>query len=453
MTPPSLTLRQALPVWLRIGLLSFGGPAGQIALMHRELVEKRRWISDERFLHALNFCTLLPGPEAQQLATYIGWLLHGTRGGLVAGGLFVLPGALLMLALSASWATWHHLPAVDAIFFGIKAAVLAIVVEAVVRVGKRALKTRSAVAIAVVAFVGLFAFSVPFPWVIALAGLAGALGLPMKSSQGNATGAAAPDSLVDRLFIEGRLTHTLPNVLRAVLTALAWGALWAAPIVALAWWRGPSDVLTTESIFFSKAAVVTFGGAYAVLAWVASEVVRFGWLTAPQMLDGLGLAETTPGPLILVLEFTGFAAAYFQPGTLPPLVAGSLGALIALWVTFVPCFLWIFVFAPWVEALRNNRRLASALSAITAAVVGVILNLSVFFALHVLFAKVGDFTAGPLRLPAPEWGSIEPRADGGVPGPSASRVSSSRSPSIPRSSRGCPRSSSRHTTTTTTPAR
>jgi chromate transporter len=408
----TLTLRQAFPVWLRIGLMSFGGPAGQIALMHRELVEKRRWISEERFLHALNFCTLLPGPEAQQLATYIGWLLHGTAGGLVAGGLFVLPGALLMWVLSATWAVLHQLPAVDAVFFGIKAAVLAIVVEALVRVGKRALKTRAAVGLAGLAFVALFAFAVPFPIVIGLAALAGALGLPVRVAVSAQEQASEPQSLVDQLFAAGKLEHTRPVLGRAVRTALVWLTLWIVPLCALWIWRGPDDVLTRQGVFFSEAAVVTFGGAYAVLAWVAQQVVAFGWLTAPQMLDGLGLAETTPGPLILVLEFTGFGAAYLHPGGLPPLLAGTLGALITLWVTFVPCFLWIFVFAPWVEALRSNRRLATALAAITAAVVGVILNLSVFFALHVLFVKVEDFSAGPVHVPVPVWTTVDVRAAG-----------------------------------------
>ncbi len=406
-----LSLREAWPVWWRIGWLSFGGPAGQIALMHRELVEQRRWISEERFLHALNFCTLLPGPEAQQLATYIGWLLHGPRGGLVAGGLFVLPGALVMLLLSAGWARFHQVPAVDAVFFGIKAAVLAIVVEALVRIGRRALQTRAAVALAAVSFVALWAFVVPFPVVIALSGLAGALGLPMKLPVGKAV-APGPPSLVDRLFAEGALNHTTPDWRRAVRTASGWLVVHVTPIAALFWWRGSADVLTRESVFFSEAAVVTFGGAYAVLAWVAKEVVAFGWLTAPQMLDGLGLAETTPGPLILVLEFTGFSAAYFHPGGLSPMVAGVLGAGITLWVTFVPCFLWIFTFAPWVEALRTNRRLAAALAAITAAVVGVIANLSVSFATHVLFGAVEPVRWGPLQLQLPHSSTLDGRALG-----------------------------------------
>lgn len=409
--PESLSLRDAFPIWLRIGLLSFGGPAGQIALMHRELVEKRRWISEERFLHALNFCTLLPGPEAQQLATYIGWLLHRTAGGLVAGGLFVLPGACLMLALSAVYASFHQVPAIEAVFFGVKAAVLAVVVEAVVRIGKRALKTKAAVAIAAVAFVGLFAFGLPFPLIIVTSALVGALGVPVRRATADIDKVTVGPSLVDHLFSEGRLEHARPNLRRALVTAVGWSLLWAAPVALLGAWRGANDVLTREAIFFSEAAVVTFGGAYAVLSWVAHEVVStFGWLSASQMLDGLGLAETTPGPLILVLQFTGFMAAYQHAAGLPPLLAGALGAAITLWVTFVPCFLWIFVFAPYVEAVRGNKRLSSALAAITAAVVGVILNLSVFFALHVLFAEVGIFKVGVMTIPSPDWTSLDLRA-------------------------------------------
>ncbi len=409
MPTPTLTVKDAWPVWLRIGLLSFGGPAAQIAVMHRELVEQRRWISEERFLHALNFCTLLPGPEAQQLATYIGWLLHGTRGGLVAGGLFVLPGALVMWGLSALWAVFHSVPLVDALFFGLKAGLLAVVLEAVVRVGKRALQTRAAVALAMSAFVALSLFAVPFPAVVGVSAVLGALGLPVRGATARASGNTQP-SLIDRLLAEGALPHTTPNLRRALGLAVTWLGLWALPVVALWWWRGADDVLTREGIFFSEAAVVTFGGAYAVLAWVAHQVVSFGWLTAPQMLDGLGLAESTPGPLILVLEFAGFGAAFFHPGSLSPLLAGTLGAAVTLWVTFTPCFLWIFVLAPWVEALRSNQRLAAALAAITASVVGVIANLTLFFALHVVFAKVGVVEFGPLSLPAPEWGTVEWRA-------------------------------------------
>ncbi len=407
----ALTLRRAWPVWLKIGLLSFGGPAGQIALMHKELVEKRNWISEERFLHALNFCTLLPGPEAQQLATYIGWLLHRTPGGMVAGTLFVLPGAIVMLALSATYATFHQVPAIDAVFFGIKAAVLAIVVEAVVRIGKRALKTPAAVATASLSFVALFAFAAPFPLVLVASALAGALGLPLRRDGAVGSVPVPSTSVVDQLFAAGKLQHTVPNVRRALATALAGLVLWATPVIAVWRWRGPDDVLTREGVFFSKAAVMTFGGAYAVLSWVTQQaVVTFGWLTPAQMLDGLGLAETTPGPLILVLQFTGFLAAYQHPAGLAPALAGTLGAAITLWVTFVPCFLWIFVFAPWVEAVRGNEPLSRALAGVTAAVVGVIAHLSVFFALHVLFRQVGAWTFGPLTLPSPIWSSVDLRA-------------------------------------------
>jgi len=398
-----LTLRRAAAVWLRIGLLSFGGPAGQIALMHRELVERRRWISEPRFLHALNFCTVLPGPEAQQLATYVGWLLHRTPGGLVAGGLFVLPGAVMMMGLSAVYAAFHQVPVVMALFFGIKAAVLAVVVEAVLRIGRRALETRVAVAVAALSFVALFVFSVPFPALILVSGLAGALGLPVRRAVAVGAAPEVADSVVDRLFAEGRLEHTRPSPRRALGTATLWAGLWAAPVLAVFAWRGADDVLTREGVFFSQAAVVTFGGAYAVLAWVAQEAVsNFGWLTAHEMVDGLGLAETTPGPLILVVQFVGFVAAHRHATGLSPWVAGVLGASLTLWVTFAPCFLWIFTFAPFVEAVRGNRRLSAALSAITAAVVGVILNLSMFFAVNVLFLPVeaGARGLGPPDLRA-----------------------------------------------------
>jgi chromate transporter len=324
----------------------------------------------------------------------------------------VLPGAVLMLGLSAVYATtFHQVPAIEAVFFGVKAAVLAVVVEAVVRIGKRALKTPAAVVIAALAFVALFAFAARFPLIIAISALVGALGVRVRRPAAVVGKVADDASLIDRLFTEGKLDHTRPDLRRALATAAGWSLLWGAPIGALWAWRGGNDVLTREAIFFSEAAVVTFGGAYAVLSWVAHEVVTtFGWVSASQMLDGLGLAETTPGPLILVLQFTGFMAAYQHAAGLPPLLAGTLGAVITVWVTFVPCFLWIFVFAPYVESVRGNRRLSSALAAITAAVVGVILNLSVFFALHVLFAEVGVFRVGLLTVPAPDWASLDLRA-------------------------------------------
>lgn len=401
--------REALRTWLRIGLESFGGPAGQIAVMHRVLVEEKRWIGETRFLHALSYCMLLPGPEAQQLATYVGWLLHGTRGGLAAGLLFVLPGALVMLGLSALYAGWGHLPAVTAIFFGVKPAVLALVVEAVQRIGRRALRERVHGAIAAAAFAALFAFAVPYPLVVAGAaaiGLAWTRIAPAPASAAPVHAAGATPA-VDAL-LEGELPdHAKPSAARALRTAALWLAIWLAPVGALLAALGPANVMSRIAVFFSQMAVVTFGGAYAVLAYVAQRAVdRYGWLSPGEMLDGLGLAETTPGPLILVTQFVGHLAAYREPGALAPWLAGALGALLVLWVTFAPCFLWIFVGAPWIERLRGSRALAGALAGITAAVVGVILNLALWFALHVLFAQVDTLRAGPFVLEAPVWSTL-----------------------------------------------
>jgi chromate transporter len=408
----SVSLGEAVRVWARIGLLGFGGPAGQIALMHRELVEKRRWIDEPRFLHALNYCMLLPGPEAQQLATYIGWLMHKTRGGLVAGTLFVLPGFVAILALSMLYAGFKELPAVSALFFGLKAAVLAIVVEAVQRIGKRALKGRIFYGFAAFAFVGIFFFEVPFPLLILSAGALGLLGsrvAPQAFPPPPAIAAAgARETVLDQLAHDGLLEHTRPSRARALRVLVVALALWGAPIALLAAIFGPTSVFVDEAAFFSQAAVVTFGGAYAVLAFIAQQAVDvYGWLAPGEMLDGLGLAETTPGPLIMVVQFVGFLGAFRDPGTLSPMVAGLLGSVITVWVTFVPCFLWIFLGAPYIEALRGNRRLHAAMSAITAAVVGVILNLSIWFALHVVFGEVREEHAGPLRLLVPTWSSID----------------------------------------------
>ena len=410
--PELVSFRQAVGVWARIGLLSFGGPAGQVALMHKELVERRRWIDEERFLHALNYCMLLPGPEAQQLAIYVGWLMHKTRGGIAAGVLFVLPGALAVLALSLLYAQFGGVPAVAAAFFGLKAAVLAVVVEALLRVGKRALKTRLMVLVAAAAFVALFVFHVAFPLVILAAALFGLLGSRLaplafpgprkvEASELHAT-------VVDRMAAAGELEHTRPSAARALRVLGCCGALWAAPLLALELGLGPGSVFVQQGRFFSQAAVVTFGGAYAVLAYVAQRAVSdFGWLMPGEMLDGLGLAETTPGPLILVLQFVGFMGAFRHPGALPALLAGTLGALVTLWVTFVPCFLWILLGAPYIEALRGNRGLHAALSAITAAVVGVISNLSLWFGLHVLFRETADRQLGILHALVPRLGSID----------------------------------------------
>ena len=381
-TPP--TLAQATQVWLRIGLLSFGGPAAQIALMHKEVVEDRKWLSEQQFLNALSFCMLLPGPEAMQLATYAGWRLHGTLGGLIAGLLFVLPGAAVIMALATIYSLYGDVPLVDALFFGIKAAVLVIVVEALLRVAKNALITRLQWLIAGVAFVGIFFLSIPFP-VIVLS--AGAIGWALTKS-------VETPQPVDMAHVSLRQTTQ---------TMVTWAAIWLLPLLALAALGAP-DILTEIGTFFSTLAVVTFGGAYAVLAYMAQDVVvQFGWLTAGEMVDALGLAETTPGPLILVTQFVGFLAG-FKDGGLP---LGLAGAVVALWVTFTPCFLWIFTGAPYIEWISNQPRLRGALTSITAAVVGVILNLSIWFALHVLFAKVDRLTLGPLTLWRPELASVD----------------------------------------------
>jgi chromate transporter len=408
-----VAFRDAVRVWARVGLQSFGGPAGQIAVMHRILVDEKRWVSEERFLHALNYCMLLPGPEATQLATYIGWLLHGYRGGVVAGVLFVLPGILAILGLSILYALYRDLGAVQALLFGLKAAVLAVVVHALVVIGKRVLKNRLLVAVAAAAFCAIFLLSVPFPLIVAGAALIGLIGGRLRPALFRpppvpATGDQA--AVVDALLAEEVPAHARPSAARALRVILVCGALWWAPVALAAVAFGLGSVFAEEGIFFSKAAVVTFGGAYAVLAYVAQQAVeRFGWLAPHQMVDGLGLAETTPGPLIMVVQFVGFLGAYNQPPAgLPPLVAGTAGALLTTWVTFAPCFLWIFLGAPYIEALRGNRHLGAALSAITAAVVGVILNLAVWFSLHVLFAELEPIS-GPLggRLLVPVWQTID----------------------------------------------
>ena len=392
-TLPKPTFREALAVWAKIGVLSFGGPAGQIALMHRILVEERRWIPESRFLHALNFCMLLPGPEAMQLATYVGWRLHGTLGGLAAGILFVLPGAFVVLALTIVYALYGQTPILQAAFVGIKAAVLVIVIEALIRVARRALRGPYDVVIAILAFVAIFFFAAPFPLIIAGAALAGFALLPAAPAQ-------EPAALAEPAI---PLSATLK-------TAALWLAIWIVPLLLIAALFGRGHVTTDISLFFSKLAVVTFGGAYSVLAYMAQQAVEaYGWLSAGEMLDGLGLAETTPGPLILVTEFVGFLAG-FRHGGEPKLAFGLLGAAITLWATFVPCFLWIFVGAPYVEKLSANPRLAGALAGVTAAVVGVILNLSLWFALHVVFGSVAAEWHGPLQLWKPDLASLNVEA-------------------------------------------
>jgi chromate transporter len=396
------TLGEAWRTWARVAAQSFGGPAGQIAVMHRILVEEKRWISEARFLHALSYCTLLPGPEAQQLATYVGWRLHGTRGALVAGGLFVLPGFVAILALSLLYVSYGDAAAVAGAFDGLKPAVLAVVVEAVVRVGRRALRTRTHVVLAAGAFAALFFFAVPFPLVVlAAAGLGLAAGRAWPGSVAAAIGDDDADERPD----------AAPALRRTLGIAATWLAIWLGPIALLAYLLGGSHVLVREAVFFSKVAVVTFGGAYAVLAYVAQQAVEtYGWLRPGEMLDGLGMAETTPGPLIQVVQFVGFLGAFRDAGSWPPVAAGVAGSIVTTWVTYAPCFLWILVGAPWVEALRRSRVVANALAGIMAAVVGVILNLSVWFALHVVFARVDEMWIGALRLWTPAWSSLDPVA-------------------------------------------
>ena len=389
-----ISFGEAVRVWARIAALSFGGPAGQIAVMHRILVEEKRWIGEERFLHALNYCMLLPGPEAQQLAVYIGWLLHRTKGGLVAGTLFVLPGFLAILALSYIYALLGNVPLIQGLFFGLKAAVLAVVLQAVVRIGTKALKNNVMRGLAAAAFISIFLLDIAFPLIVLSAALIGYVGgrMGLRSFQSGGGHAAATGKVVpDRATALGEELpgHAKPNLAWSLKISAVLLLLWLGPILALWLALGPDDTFTRIATFFSQMAVVTFGGAYAVLAYVAQAAVEtYGWLQPGEMLDGLGMAETTPGPLIMVVQFVGFMGGFRAPGALDPLVAATLAAVLTTWVTFVPCFLWIFLGAPFVERLRGNKALSAALTAITAAIVGVILNLAVWFALHALFAEV-----------------------------------------------------------------
>jgi chromate transporter len=393
---------EAFRLGLKIGCINFGGPAGQIAMMHRMLVDEKKWIDEPRFLHALNFCMLLPGPEAQKLATYVGWALHGVRGGLVAGILFVLPGALVMLALSLAYALGRGVGWIEGALFGIKAAVLVIVVEALLRIGRRALKTQLLYGLAGAAFVCIFFLNAPFPLIVAGAALIGYL---VSRTAPEQVGLKNEDVVT---------TPAAPDRWRQFFLAAVIGLIvWWAPVALAALALGPTHVLVSVGLFFSKLAVVSFGGAYALLAYMAQQAVEtHHWMTAPEMVDGLGLAETTPGPLILVTQFVGFLAAFRDAAPFPAIAAGILGAAMTTWVTFAPSMLWIFAGAPFVEELRGNRRLSGALAAITAAVVGVILNLSVWFALHVLFGQVTEMHAGPLRWFAFDPLALDPKALG-----------------------------------------
>jgi chromate transporter len=394
---PHVSLGEATRVFAKIGLLSFGGPAGQIALMHRVLVEEKRWLDERRFLHALNYCMLLPGPEAMQLATYAGWLLHGVRGGLIAGLLFILPGAVLITALSAIYFHYGHVDLVQGLLFGLKAAVLAVVLEALVKVARRALKGRVDIAIAIAAFVAIAFLKLPFPLIVLAAALFGALRHRFASTtntEAGTAGIAMPE-------------WAQPSVARFVRSLAIWLVIWFAPLLLLIVLVGRGHVFTAEAAFFSKMATVTFGGAYAVLSYVAQQAVEhYGWLRPDEMLTGLGLAETTPGPLILVLVFVGFLGGARLSG-FEPLWGGLAGAAVTLWFTFVPCFLWIFAGAPYVETIRNVRWLSGALAAVTAAVVGIIANLAVWFGLHVLFGTVGEVEFGPLTLPVPDVATVD----------------------------------------------
>jgi chromate transporter len=427
-----VSFREAFWVWVQVAAYSFGGPAGQIGVMHKLLVSRKRWISERRFLHAMNYTMLLPGPEAQQLATYIGWLLHKTKGGIVAGTLFILPGFISILVLSILYAEFRDVTTVEAIFFGLQAAVLAIVVEALIRIGSRALANAAMVAIAAGAFIGIFVFDILFPIIILAAGLIGFFGhrhfpevftvitghdtdddaieseeTSDSTNRGEAVVSAGDE---DTAIISDELVadHGRPSTWRAVRVAAFWGVLWFGPLIALYLVLGAGHIFTQEGIFFSQVAVVTFGGAYAVLAYIAQEAVAtYGWLQPGEMIDGLGMAETTPGPLVQVVQFVGFMGAYRNPGMLDPLVAGVLGSVVVTWVTFIPCFLFIFLGAPYIEYLRGKESLTAALSGITAAVVGIILNLAVWFGLHVLFEDLWTYEEFGMDLLIPVFETLD----------------------------------------------
>lgn len=402
------SFREAFQVWLKIALYSFGGPAGQIAVMHKYIVEEKKWLGENRFLHALNYCMLLPGPEAQQLATYIGWLMHKTRGGLLAGGLFVLPGFISILVLSILYALWKDLTVVQGIFYGIKPAVLAIVVGAVIKIGKRALKNEVMVSMAIAAFIAIFFLKISFPYIVLAAGIIGYLGGKIWEEKfyvirGHADVKNSEVGLIDS-FIQAER----PSLLKTLGVALFWLAMWLVPVLVLVLALGKGNVFSKEALFFSQSAIVTFGGAYSVLAYISQKAVEtYGWLQPSEMLDGLGMAETTPGPLIQVVQFVGFMGAFRNAGTLDPIWAGVLASVLVTWVTYLPSFFFIFTGAPYIEYLRGNKSLSTALSGITAAVVGVILNLGIWFSLHTLFRQVDEQNFGAFFLPQLQWGSID----------------------------------------------
>ncbi len=402
-----VSFREASRFWTKLGFINFGGPTGQIAIMHDELVERRRWISNARFLHALNYCMLLPGPEAQQLAVYVGWLLHRVKGGIVAGLTFIIPAFFLMLGLSYVYAVHGDVEWVDALFYGLGAAVVGIVAAAVIRIGKKALRNGVMYLVAALAFVAIFFFHVPFPLIVLGAGLIGLLVGPRWPDTFSIP--TEHDETASAISDHGSAgIHTRVRLSRSIIALVVGLAVWFVPLLAVTAIFGRDSTLSQQAWFFSKAAVVTFGGAYAVLAYMnQAAVVQYGWVTTSQMVTGLGLAESTPGPLIMVTEFVGFVGAYQHPGSLDPFVAGVLGAIVATWATFAPCFLWIFLGAPFIEQLRGNERLSMALTTITAAVVGVVLNLAVWFAVNTLFTTVNErqILGGP--VPVPVWSSID----------------------------------------------
>jgi chromate transporter len=403
-----VSLAEASRVWARVALLSFGGPAGQIAMMHKIIVDEKKWVPESRFLHALNYCMLLPGPEAQQLATYIGWLMHRTLGGVIAGGLFILPGVVSIMALSIIYALWGHVGIVAALFFGLKAAVLAIVIDAVVRIGKRSLRSPVMRGVAAASFVAIFFFAVPFPIIILAAALLGYIGAALGYAAFAAVGHGAAHEDGESLLGDETPLHARSSAKQTLYVSVAWLALWLVPVLGILLTAGPENVFSQIAVFFSKMAVVTFGGAYAVLAYVAQQAVEtYHWLTPAEMLDGLGMAETTPGPLIMVLQFVGFLAAFRSPGDLPPLLAGTLGGLLATWITFTPCFLWIFLGAPYIETIRQNKALSGAMAAIAAAVVGVILNLAIWFGIHTIFHKTVVVEGYGLSFDVPVLSSVD----------------------------------------------
>lgn len=403
---------EATRTWARVAALSFGGPAGQIAVMHRIVVDEKRWVGEHRFLHALNYCMLLPGPEAHQLAIYIGWLINKIPGGVIAGVLFVLPGFIAILALSYVYVLFGDVTFIEGMFFGLKCAVLAVVIQAVFRIGSRALRNKVMVAICTAAFIAIFFLHIPFPFIIVAAGVVGYFGgrsgnPAFKMGGGHKAGSEKILEDRDSFLGEDIPVHARPNFLWSLKISGVLAALWLVPVATLLIVLGPENVFAKLGIFFSKMAVVTFGGAYAVLAYVAQEAVQgFGWLQPGEMLDGLGMAETTPGPLIMVTQFVGFLAGHRDPGALNPLVAATFAAVLTTWVTFLPSFLWIFAGAPFIEKMRGNAALSGAMSTITAAVVGVILNLAIWLGLHILFAQMHSIALGPWSVDVPVVTSV-----------------------------------------------